>query len=403
MKKLPITVLIIAVIYLLMTFFVAEIAEKEIKVALAENQHDDFSVELIDYQRHLFSASAISQVKIPLDQETLLTLNITSTISHFPYQAVINNRIEIADKSLAKRAENYFGTPYWLNSVEKINIFSQLTGQLTILSGKYESDSEVFISEPLQLNYHVDLDTQIGELRLDWAGVTGSTNSTSFALNSLQLISNIGEQLKQSDYDYKLIVDSVEIQQENNYSLLQGAQLTGSSRQGKVEKTIDTSNELLLRAYQFNNGIQQTFTDNRLKLSLTGLYQPAFELLSQGTGSAQDIESALIELVGNGAQLTLSELNSTTPWGEVDGKFDITLDKEAPLIEILVNPYILLDYVSGDLSLALPATLLDEPLLAESLQMGLMTGFLLHNEQTLSLDTSFLLGELIVNGRVIPL
>jgi len=395
-------VLIIAVIYLLMTFFVAETAEKEIKAALSENQAADFTVELIDYQRHFFSATAISKMQIRVDQQTTLTLNIASTISHYPYQAVIKNRIEIADQILAKRAETYFGTPNWLNSVEKINIFSQLNGQLTTTSGKYESETETFISEPLQVNYQVDLNTQGGELQINWAGLTASSYGTTLALNALHLTSSIGEQSQQSDYDYKLTVDSIDLQQKNNHSLLKGLQLIGSSRQGKTEKTIDTSNEILLRSYQFNNGIQQNFTDNHLKLVLTGLYQPAFELLNQG-GDAQDLENALVELIDNGAQLTLSELNSETPWGEVDGQFDLTLDKGTPLIEVLVNPYILFDYISGDLSLVLPAMLLNEPLLAESLQMGLMTGFLEHNEQTLNLDTSFLLGELIVNGRVIPL
>lgn len=123
----------------------AETAEKEIKAALSENQAADFTVELIDYQRHFFSATAISKMQIRVDQQTTLTLNIASTISHYPYQAVIKNRIEIADQILAKRAETYFGTPNWLNSVEKINIFSQLNGQLTTTSGKYESDTETFI------------------------------------------------------------------------------------------------------------------------------------------------------------------------------------------------------------------------------------------------------------------
>lgn len=386
-----------------MTFFVADIAEKEIKAAFIDNEQPDISIKLLDYQRDFFTAKAISTMHIRIDQETILSLKITSIISHYPFQAVIKNKISISDKTLAKRAEAYFGSPDWLSSEEKINLFSTLSGQVNIAAGKYENKNEFFSSSPLQINYQVDLKNKNAKLQLSLPRIDGLSYGTGITLNAIQLTSDIHDLSLQSDYDYKLTVANIEVNQESNHSLLEGLQLIGSSRQGKVEKTIDTSNELLLHSYQFNNGIQQTFTNNSIKLLLTGLYQPAFELLNQGTSDQQELEDALVELINNGAQLTLSQLNSTTPWGEVNGQFDFTLDKGASLLDILVNPYMLFDYVDGDLSLVLPAMLLNEPLLAESLQMGLMTGFLEHNEQTLNLETSFQQGELIVNGRVIPL
>lgn len=403
MKKLAITLPILAVIYLFMTFFMADRVENEVKAALSENQQADFSTELLDYQRNFFSAKASSRVKITLDQETLLTLNIASTISHYPFQAVIKNEITLADETLAKRVEHYFGSTNWLISEEKINLFSQLTGKLTILAGEHKSDGQFFSSSPLSVSYQFDLKNKNGEINLLWPRLAASMNGSNIVLNSLQIESHLGEPVKQSDYDYNLRVDNVDVTLNNNNSLFEGIQLIGRSRQGEVAKTIDTSNTLLLRSYQFNDGIQQTFTDNRIKLELSGLHQPAFELLHQGSDDAQELGNALIELVYHGAQLTLSQLNSNTPWGEVDGRFDITLDKGASLSEIMANPYILFDFINGDMSLVLPATLLDEPIVAESLQMGLMSGFLKHTGQTLNLETSFQRGELIVNGRVIPL
>lgn len=403
MKKLTVPLFVLAVIYLLMTFFVAELTEKQLKKALVESEGPDLAINLLSYQRHFFTATAISKVHITLDQKSTVALNITSTISHYPFQAAIKNEIKIADKALANRAESYFGTPNWLRSEEKVNLFSQLTGQLNIASGKYESENEVLSSGPVAINYQVDLNNKSAKFNLDWVGISSSFNGTDMQFNSLQLSSHLADLSQPNDYDYKLIVDNIEIKQKNSHSLLEELQLIGRSRQGIVEKTIDTSNELLLRSYQFNNGLQQMFTNNSIKLALIGLYQPAFESLNRGADDEQEFEDALVELVNNGAQLTLSQLNSNTPWGEVDGQFDFTLDKGASLVDIMINPYVLLDYIEGDLSLVLPATLLNEPLLAESLQMGLMTGFLVHNEQTLNLETSFQQGELIVNGRVIPL
>lgn len=403
MKKLPIVLLILAIIYLSMTFFVANVAEKEIKLAFSENGKSDFSIELINYQRHFFTANVISKVSINIDPETTITFDITSHITHYLYQAVIKSNIQIEDDILAKKAELYFGTEKWLTSEEKINLFSQLSGVLSLASGKYEGESESLTTEPLLLSYQVDLKDRSADVQLDWAGLTGVTHDTTIALNTLQFSSHLGTLNKRSDGDYKLTVKNVTAQQKDRHSLLEGLLLQGYSKQGKKDKTVNTSNELLVRSYQINNDKQKTFLNNRIKFGLTGLYQPAFERLNSGADDKKEVENALFELIHHGAKLTLSQLNSQTPWGEVDGKFDLTLAQGASLMDLVANPYILFDYISGNASLVLPASLLQEPLLAESLQMGLMTGFLLQKEQTLNLQSSFQQGELIVNGQVIPL
>jgi uncharacterized protein YdgA (DUF945 family) len=387
-----------------MTFFVGNMAEKEIKSAFSENQQTDLSIELLNYQRHFFTANAISKVKVTIDPQTTITLNITSTIFHFPYQALIKSNIEIADEISAKKAERYFGSPNWLTSEEKIDLFSQLTGLLTVASGKYVSESESLMTESLLFTYQIDLKNKSADMQLYWAGLKGVTYGTVIKFNSLQLNARIGESIKKNDYDYKLALEKISVEQHGYHSLLEGLVLKGSSQQGKTEHTIDTSNELILDSYQLTNDTQQTFVNNHIKFAFTGLYQPAFELLnSGGAEDSQEVEEALIELLYNGAQLTLSKLTSQTPWGEVDGTFDLILDQGVPLIGIIDNPYILLDYISGDANLILPLNLLDEPRLTDFLQIGVMSGFLLQKEQTLNLETSFQRGELIVNGRVIPL
>ncbi|PKG40683.1 DUF945 family protein [Psychromonas sp. Urea-02u-13] len=403
MKKLFITLLLFIVSGFSMTFFVANMAEKEIKTLLSENQNEDFSIELLSYERGFFSATAISEVHVLADQTSSLPLKITTTIYHYPYQAVLNNHIEITDQALAKKVETYFGTTQWITSTEKINLFAQLTGQLRIVAGEYKSDLETLNSEPVMIDYQVDLKNKSADVTLNWAGLTALTYGTAVKVNALQLSSHIASLSKQSDYNYHLTIKTVEVGQDSGHSLLEGVVLKGRSQQGEQQKTIDTDNELIIDSYQINMGETQTFTDNRLKLALTGLYQPAFELLNTGAGSSEEVEHALIELVSHGAQLTLSQLNSQTPWGEVDGTLDLVLDKGASLTDIVLNPYILFDYMSGDASLVLPIRLLDEPAIAEPLQMGLMTGFLEQNAQTLNLKTSFQQGELIVNGRIIPL
>ncbi|WP_413700654.1 DUF945 family protein [Psychromonas sp. KJ10-10] len=207
----------------------------------------------------------------------------------------------------------------------------------------------------------------------------------------------------QSDYDYQLKINAIDVKETNRHSLVEGIKLIGHSQQGEKAETLDTLNDLTIDSYQVDNGEIQRFTNNHIKLALTGLYQPAFELINAGSNDAQIIQQALIELVGYGAQLSLSTLRSQTPWGEVDGQLDLVLDKGAPLVNIIMNPYVLFDYMSGDARLILPISLLEEPLVADPLQLGVMTGFLEVKEETLNLQTSFQQGELTVNGRIVPL
>lgn len=403
MKRALIALFTIASVCLLMTFFVANIAEKEIKELFSQQENTDISVELLDYQRNFFSATAVTMLTIKDDINSDLLLKITSTVHHYPYQASIKSTIELQDETLAQKAEHYFGTPQWIISEEKISLFSKLTGKLMILAGSYESESESWSTEPLLLDYEMDLKQKSGDFNLSWAGMTGIEQKQIIKLKSLSVSSHFSQLIKENDYNYLLNVASVNIQENDEKSLFEGISLEGRSQQGTQKETIDTSNELIIKTYQINENNKETFTDNHIKLSLTGLYQPALKLLSEGVSDTHEIENALSELVHHGAQLTLSQLTSQTPWGEVDGNLDLTLDKGASLTNIMINPYILFDHMSGDASLVLPLGLLEEPEIAEPLKVGLASGLLVRGEQTINLQTSFQQGELKVNGKVIPL
>lgn len=405
MRKLLITVVTLATIWLSMTYFVASLAEKEIKNLLVESAQEKVSIELLSYQRHFFSAQAITKVTFKGDVEgdDDFSLQITSRIHHYPYQAIIKNSIIFARESLTEKAHRYFSTSQWITSEEKINLFSQLTGRLKIVAGRYESETESLSTEPLLLDYNIDLKNKKGDLTLHWAGVTARTLSHYVDLQSLQLTSHFEKLVKQGDYDYLLKIEKIAYQQDQHRSVLEGFDLQGSSLQNDKNSTIDSHNELRIKRYQVNADNKQIFTQTHIKLDVTGLYQPAFKLLNSGAGNAQEIEEALISLVDHGAKLKIFKLSSQTPWGEMKVKLDLILDEGTPLTGILINPYILFDYMSGNANFLLPVSLLDEPLFSKPIQMGVMSGFLQQNAQTLNLQASFQQGELIVNGRVIPL
>lgn len=403
MKKLFFPLLILFAVCLSMIFFVANLTEKQIKIALDEVYHPDVAVELVSYQKGFLSSTVITEAQLTIEDASPIAFKVTTKIKHYPYQAVLNSDIQLVDEELAKKAALYFGRDKWISSVEKINLFSQLSGQLTLQSGKYESKSESWQNQPLVLNYQIDLKNKQADLDLNWAGGSVSTYGTSIYFQGLNLTSQLSSLSMQGDSEYQLKINTIDVKEESNQSLLQGINLTGHSQQGKQPETLDTLNDLTIDSYQVDNGEIKRFTNNRLKLALTGLYQPAFELINTGSNDAKIIQQALTELVGHGAQLSIPILQSQTPWGEVDGELNLLLDKGAPLMSIVVNPYVLFDYMSGDARLVLPVNLLEEPLVADPLQLGVMTGFLEVNEKTLNVQMSFQQGELTVNDRVVPL
>lgn len=403
MKKLSIALVILAVIYLSMTFFIANIAEKEIKAAFNEQQRSDLRFELIEYQRHFFTANAISRMDVSIEGEDDITLNIVSSISHYPHQAVINSTMQFVDEQLAAKAKRYFGTENWLVSQEQIDIRGQLNGLMTIAEGRYESELESLMTEPVFVSYEMDLNDKTGSVQLDWAGLKAVSEDFSAQVEAVQLVSEVHSPQKTSDFSYLLKVATLSLQEQESLSLVQGLSLKGNSELHEELGTVDTMNELDIELYQVDNDEQQLFSNNRLKFSLAGLSQPAFESLNSGTSDELQLAVALNDLIYHGARLTLSQLSSKTPWGEVEGAFDLTLQRGAALGNIAANPYILFDYMNGYANLALPLALLDEPQFAQLLLMGIDSGFLEQNEQTLNLETSFQQGELVVNGHVLPL
>ena len=91
-----------------MTYFVGKMAEKEIKSVLNSYQKGDVSIELLNYQRHFFSAKTEALVTIKADSENQFALKVTSLIQHYPFQAVVKNEIKLQDKLLAKKSRCIF-------------------------------------------------------------------------------------------------------------------------------------------------------------------------------------------------------------------------------------------------------------------------------------------------------
>ncbi|WP_415225681.1 DUF945 family protein [Psychromonas sp.] len=403
MKKLLISLLIVTVVLLSGTYVVGNRVENETQIILAKSAEQGLSSKLIRYDRHFLKATAVSEVTVVIDGEAPIVFEINSSITHYPYKAVITNQIRVLDPDLSKKIEEYFASKNWISSIEEINLLGQLTGQLKLLAGSYHHGEEHFATKALQLDYQVNLQDYSGLINLNWPGLQAQTSDGDFSVESVQLKSNFSSLSAHNEYDYFAEIANVTIQQEDFQSLLQGIELQGSSSEGKQLDTVDTSNEWKVALYEVGSGSKRVFTNNHIKLDIEGLYSPALHILSAASEDSQQVEKALSALLIHGAKLTLAKLNSQTPWGDVTGYLSVTLQPGALFSDVALNPFALLDYVTGKANFLMPAGLLEEPHLSEPLQMGLRTGFLKMQEQMLSFETQFKQGELTVNGRVIPL
>ncbi|WP_028863195.1 DUF945 family protein [Psychromonas aquimarina] len=403
MKKTLSALSFLGVILLTSTYFVGEMTARETEKLFLKQQPQELNSRLISYEKNFLTADALSEVTVTLEGENPVIFSIHSRIKHYPYKAVISNDIRLSDSELGAKLDNYFGSEKWLNSQEEISIFGNLSGRLNLSAGSYENAREKISSRPLQLDYQVDLQDYSGSAQINWAGADAATSSGDFSIESVQLFSDFSSLSTNGSYAYFSKIGKVIIGQKNYQSILQGLELKGSSQAGQKADTVDTSNEWKIARYEMNDGQGKVFTDNQIKLEIKGLYSPALDILANSSENKQLVENALKDLLAKGAELNLSKLSSQTPWGEVDGYLQLTLQQGAPLVEVIGNPFMLFDYVNGKAKLALPDSLLEEPAVAESLQMGLRTGFLKHENNSLSLETYLERGEFSVNGRVIPL
>ncbi|WP_019613608.1 DUF945 family protein [Psychromonas ossibalaenae] len=401
MKKTSSILSFLGAVLLASTYFIGEMAARETDKLFLKQQSQEFSSRLISYEKNFFTADVLSEVTVTLEDEKSVTFSIHSRIKHYPYKAVIDNEISLSDNALAAKVEKYFGSEKWLKSQEEVSIFGNLSGSLNLTAGSYENAQDKISSRPLQLDYQVDLQDYSGSAQINWAGADVISSGTDFSIESVQLFSDFSS--LSGSYTYFSQIGKIIVKQKNYQSILQGLELKGSSQAGQKADTVDTSNEWKIASYTVNDGQQKVFTDNQVRLEIKGLYSPALDILANSSENKLLVENALTDLLAEGAELNLSKLTSQTPWGEVDGYIQLTLQQGAPLMQVLSNPFMLFDYVNGKAKLALPESLLEEAAVAESLQMGLRTGFLKHENNQLSLETYLERGEFSVNGRVIPL
>ncbi|MEH6453428.1 MAG: DUF945 family protein, partial [Psychromonas sp.] len=223
-------------------------------------------------------------------------------------------------------------------------------------------------------------------------------------IDALQLSSDFSSNNNNiNQYSYLMTISSIFLQQDGFKIKWQGVDLKGGNLQSMKQDRVDIRSDWKVAQYQFGTVDQKVFTDNHIKFDLNSLHIPSINNLASHAQSVAEVEKALSELLSNGAHISLSTLTSQTPWGKLDASMNFTLEQGASFREMLDNPFTLMDYLDGNGKVALPKRLLAEPVVSEPLQIGVMTGFLVSDGSSLLFETQLEQGELMVNGKIIPL
>ena len=392
----------LSIVLLSSIYLVGERAQNELEKSFSQSPQN-LSIELLSYKKTFLKATAIAKIVLQLDEDKPLIFTLTSAIRHYPYKVVIDSKINFIDPQLSGKVQDYFEEESWLTLNEEISLLGNLTGQLKLRPGSYHHADMQLATKMLRVNYKINLHNNEGRFLLDWGGMEMLENGINFSLQSVKLSSDFNYSPVVSKYNYVAEIAKLVIDKPGEQFKLQAVELQGNSCPGQQPNTLDSSYDWKVASYQIDNGLKKTFTDNHLQFDLKGLYVPALTFLNHASGDSEQVIKGLTDLMSYGGQLSITKLTSQTPWGQVNGTLDFSLQQGANLLAIINNPFILLDYTTGSAHLLLSESFLQLPALSEILHVALKNGFFKQNDKKLTLETHFEQGELSVNGYVLHL
>ena len=409
MKKLVGLLLFLVIVLLTSTYYVGKITEQKTHELIAEYSSDDVQIEIVDYDRHFFSASVTTQVSF--NDETLSGsgVQVRSEITHYPYKAVSINHLSFLDDTLNDKFNRYFSTDAWFVSKEEFTLWGNLKGTLLLPAGHYEGNDEVLSSESININYDIDFKQNKGTVNGDWNGIVIKTKSENLQLENLVIsstFSNDSTLSKAWQYTYDMKIDKLTQRSAMSgeiASLFESVLLTGGSKSSDNQERVNTNNSLKIKRYQLGKDEELQFLNNEFVINMDDLYQPALDSINESAVFSEQTSNSLAELVRHGFNFSIPRLHSETPWGDIDGKFDFLLNEGAVLPDVLNNPYLLLDHGEGSLNLSLPQVFLNFPNIGDILAPLLQSGLLIIEDKKLILDGTYNSGELMINNEFIPL
>ena len=402
MKKLILTTILAVFAVLGSTYFIGEMIQKELPNQLVKTNSLQIKTELISYQKSFLSANMKLKVTLPVEGSEPLQLLIDSDIKHYPYKATAINHITLLDSAPAKKIQDFFHEQDWITSHAEINLLGELTADINLLNGSFESKNESLSTQPLNFVYKYSVLDNSNEFNIDWLGFEGKTPEGEFSAKEIDATYHFThvQNTPLINYQYQADIKKLELGNAIKTLTMQGVSLQGENEISEDGLTANTSNEWKVKEY--SDGVK-VFKDNHFKLHLSDLNLTALMAKRTGVNGSEISQQILNDLLQQGFKLHLQDLYSNTPWGKVDGKLKMDIQPGMTLAQVVDNPFILIDYVNGNLDLSLPQKLSQQSELGDFLKMGTMSGVLKPEGEQLTVKSTLDRGELKINDRIIPM
>jgi len=402
MKKLILTSVLVAFVLLGSTYFIGEMVQKELPKQLAKPNSLQITTELISYQKSFLSANMKLKVTLPVEGSEPLQLLIDSDIHHYPYKATAINHITLLDSEPANKIEAFFDGDDWITSYADLTLLGDLTGEFHLSNGSFESKNESLSTEPLNFVYKYNVLDNSSEFNIDWVGFAGKTPEGAFSAKEIDATYHLSHlpNTPLINYQYQAVVKKFELGNAVKNLSIQGVSLEGENEISENLLTVNTSNEWKIKEYSDGTKV---FTDNHINLHLSDLNLNALIVERTGINGSEVSQQIFNDLLNQGFNLHLQDLYSNTPWGKVDGKLKMDIQPGMTLAQVVENPFLLIDYVNGNLDLSLPQKLSEQAELGDFLKMGTMSGVLKPEGEQLTVKSTLDRGELKINDRIIPM
>ena len=402
MKKLIIILVAVFCILLSGIYFVGEMAKTEIQKEINQSTNSLLTMELLSYQKSFFSAKAEMKISIELEGQAPLQVFVHSDISHYPYKALLVNHINLVDPVLEKKMVKFFKAKDWLVSQEEINLLGNMSGKIALAKGEFINKKKRFNTAPLNFAYEYNVEEKKGSFDIDWAGMDGSIYDEKFSIKGLSIQAAFTQVNNNDlvDYRYDFKVSQLGFTKALHRLSMKAISLKGASKISADKLTVNTDTNWEIE--EFQNGAN-TFLNNHIDLALSELNLIALTKLKSNLEDTTLMRKAFGHLVSLGAIVDLKTLYSETPWGEVSSQLKMNIQAGVASDEVLSNPLVLIDYTNGELNLSLPKKLSEQADVGGLLQVGILTGVLKEQNETLVLESTLDRGELTVNGNVLPL
>lgn len=352
-----ITLLLLTLILSLPLIYGVIIKKKCHQLAITASELSPIKITISDYQQHWFTSTALITIDIKWPQKDTQPTRM-AYIAHISHGPIIIDlkRIRVAQAqiianilppdnltNLNKPNLSIFKIHPKLESKSHNNITIQsiikLSGKtiINIFSQPYEAKNTDYEISTTKLNFTLTLNNEFNKVKqtCNLQKLTFVTPDLNFKLNNLS--TNYDGYRNQDGLwigDSNIHIDALQFDRPNKKRDFSLEQLNIESKITAIKNILTIVTDLDLQTLTINGAI---YTHNKIIFNANGINATTIAKMTVQNAS---IFSSYLELVSNGIELSIPQLETTTPWGKLNVASNLTIEQSTPdqnIIKSLTN------------------------------------------------------------------